>query len=87
MYLRSSQPGTAGFQVPEEGSRGFLQSGEPILEEHCGRHPSPEPLLLHLRGGWNGSREDLAEYVRPGVDLVGQVFLSLVRCPHVCLEP
>jgi len=85
----SASPRSAGYQEQREGSRGFLEpaAGELILEEHCGGHSCTEELLLvDLLGEWNGSQVDLPESARPGVDLFGQVFLSLVCCHHVCFE-
>ena len=64
------KPGSAGCQEPQEGSQGFLEPGELILEEHCGNHPCIESLLVHLRAEWNGSPEDPPEFEPPGVDLL-----------------
>ena len=71
MHYATARPELAGFQEPQEGSQGFLEPGELILEGHCGIHPCMESLTVdQIHAEWNDSLGDLPEFERPGVDLL-----------------
>ena len=46
MHYATARPESAGFLEPQEGSQGFLEPGELILEGHCESHPCIEALLV-----------------------------------------